>query len=90
MKPILFVVIIYLIFGCNLKLDKSAKNNIINTKKSYFPFAIQWMKGSPLNTIIENTYNILGKIDVYAGEFYFGNNAVSTGHTIFSIKYANT
>ena len=90
MKPILFVVIIYSIFGCNLKLDKSAKNNIIKTKKSYLPVAFQWLEVSPLSSIIENTYNILGKIDVYAGEFYFGNNAVGTGYTIFSRKYANT
>ena len=42
MKPVLFVVIICLTFGCNLKLDKSAKNNF-NNKKSYHLVAFQWM-----------------------------------------------
>ena len=48
------------------------------------------MDGYPLSSVIENVLNTLGKINAYAGEFYFGNNAVSTGHTIFSRKYGDT
>lgn len=88
MKPVLFVVIICLTFGCNLKLDKSAKNNF-NNKKNLSPCCFS-VDGYPLSSVIENVLNTLGKIDAYAGEFNFGNNAVTTGHTIFSKKYVNT
>lgn len=86
MKPILFVALIYLTFGCNLEADQSAKNDDAPTKKLHHLVAFQWKEGSPLDSIIESAYNTLGKIDVYAGAFSFGNNTVSIGDTIFSTK----
>ena len=61
--------------NANIKVDAEKK---IERKKLHHTVGFKFKEGSPLDSIKKSAQNTLGKIELYAGNFKYGDNNVSS------------
>ena len=67
--------------NADIKVDTE---NEIERKKLHHTVGFKFKEGSPLDSIKESAYNTLGKIELFAGDFKYGDNSVSSIDQKFS------
>ncbi len=85
-KKLLVVLSFFIFYSCiSVKFPDSINADIkvdaineIGRKKLHHTVGFKFKDGSPLDSIKESAQNTLGKIELYAGDFKYGDNAVSS------------